>query len=49
MFFSLAVSVSIGEGKLSFGLPEYGLQAMLKEGHKHLPGLDEAVLRNIDA
>ncbi|RZS16809.1 hypothetical protein BHM03_00048860, partial [Ensete ventricosum] len=23
--------------------------AMLKEGHKHLPGLDEAVVRNIDA
>lgn len=49
LFFSLAVSVSPGEEKMSFGLPAYGLQAMLKEGHKHLPGLDEAVLRNIDA
>ncbi|THU50901.1 hypothetical protein C4D60_Mb06t25240 [Musa balbisiana] len=28
---------------MSFGLPAYGLQAMLKEGHKHLPGLDEAL------
>ncbi|KAF5473658.1 hypothetical protein F2P56_010257 [Juglans regia] len=27
----------------------YGMQAMLKEGHKHLSGLDEAVLKNIDA
>ncbi|KAI3437083.1 CCT-theta [Psidium guajava] len=27
----------------------YGIQAMLKEGHKHLSGLDEAVLKNIDA
>jgi hypothetical protein len=27
----------------------YGLQAMLKEGHKHFSGLEEAVLRNIDA
>eukprot|EP00884_Botryococcus_braunii_P022875 jgi/Botrbrau1/9271/Bobra.180_1s0028.1 len=32
----------------SSGLP-YGLQAMLKDGHKHLAGLDEAVYRNIDA
>lgn len=30
------------------GLP-YGIQSMLKEGHKHLSGLDEAVLKNIDA
>ncbi|CAG9467736.1 unnamed protein product [Pedinophyceae sp. YPF-701] len=30
------------------GLP-YGLQAMLKEGHKHFQGLDESVLRNIEA
>ena len=30
------------------GLP-YGLQAMLKEGHKHLSGLEEAVLKNIEA
>ena len=27
----------------------YGLQAMLKEGHKHLTGLEEAVLKNIEA
>lgn len=27
----------------------YGIQAMLKEGHKHMSGLDEAVLKNIDA
>lgn len=27
----------------------YGVQSMLKEGHKHLSGLDEAVLKNIDA
>ena len=32
----------------SQGLP-YGFQAMLKEGHKHLVGLDEAVLKNIEA
>jgi T-complex protein 1 subunit theta len=25
------------------------MQSMLKEGHKHLSGLDEAVLKNIDA
>lgn len=30
------------------GLP-YGLQAMLKEGHKHYSGLEEAVYKNIDA
>ncbi|KAJ1701093.1 hypothetical protein LUZ63_000872 [Rhynchospora breviuscula] len=30
-------------------LSPYGIQAMLKEGHKHLSGLDEAVLKNIDA
>ncbi|KAI5389463.1 hypothetical protein KIW84_074936 [Lathyrus oleraceus] len=27
----------------------YGMQSMLKEGHKHLSGLDEAVLKNTDA
>ncbi|RXH89125.1 hypothetical protein DVH24_006103 [Malus domestica] len=27
----------------------YGIQSMLKEGHKHLSGLDEAVVKNIDA
>lgn len=30
------------------GLP-YGLQAMLKEGHKHFSGVEEAVMKNIDA
>ena len=32
----------------SSGMP-YGLQSMLKDGHQHLSGLDEAVLKNIDA
>lgn len=27
----------------------YGIQSMLKEGHKHLSGLDEAVLKNVEA
>ncbi|KAL8167155.1 hypothetical protein V2J09_008654 [Rumex salicifolius] len=31
------------------GYQPYGIQSMLKEGHKHLSGLDEAVLKNIDA
>jgi hypothetical protein len=35
-------------GHLSGGMP-YGLQAMLKEGYQHLSGLDEAVLKNIEA
>ena len=30
------------------GMP-YGLQAMLKDGHKHLSGLEEAVFKNIEA
>lgn len=30
------------------GMP-YGLQSMLKEGHRLLSGLEEAVLKNIDA
>lgn len=30
------------------GLP-YGLQAMLKEGHRHYSGLEGAVYRNIEA
>lgn len=25
------------------------IQSMLKEGHRHLSGLDEAVIKNIDA
>ncbi|KAL4277533.1 hypothetical protein HN51_060642 [Arachis hypogaea] len=32
-----------------FNIQPYGIQSMLKEGHKHLSGLDEAVLKNIDA
>ncbi|XRB06910.1 T-complex protein 1 subunit theta [Pycnococcus provasolii] len=32
----------------SQGMP-YGLQSMLKDGHKHITGLEEAVLRNIEA
>nr|ATU32523.1 TCP1-like protein [Cymbidium ensifolium] len=32
-----------------FHMQPYGVQGLLKEGHKHLSGLDEAVLRNIDA
>lgn len=27
----------------------YGFQNMLKEGHKHFSGLEEALLRNINA
>ncbi|GAB2268787.1 T-complex protein 1 subunit theta [Dionaea muscipula] len=34
---------------MGYHLPPYGLQTMLKEGHRHLSGLDEAVLKNIDA
>lgn len=30
------------------GLP-YGLQSMLKAGHQHFSGLEEAVMKNIDA
>ncbi|KAK9943184.1 hypothetical protein M0R45_008802 [Rubus argutus] len=30
-------------------MSQYGIQSMLKEGHKHLSGLDEAVVKNIDA
>ncbi|KAF5749178.1 T-complex protein 1 subunit theta-like [Tripterygium wilfordii] len=32
-----------------YSMQPYGIQSMLKEGHKHLSGLDEAVLKNIDA
>jgi T-complex protein 1 subunit theta len=31
------------------GGSSYGMQSMLKDGHKHLSGLDEAVLKNIGA
>ena len=34
---------------MGFQMQPYGIQSMLKEGHKHLSGLDEAVLKNIDA
>ncbi|KAI5671773.1 hypothetical protein M9H77_12137 [Catharanthus roseus] len=34
---------------VGLGMQPYGIQSMLKEGHKHLSGLDEAVLKNIDA
>ncbi|KAL3534090.1 hypothetical protein ACH5RR_002551 [Cinchona calisaya] len=34
---------------VGIGMQPYGIQSMLKEGHKHLSGLDEAVLKNIDA
>lgn len=27
----------------------YGLQAMLKDGHKHMSGMEDAVIRNIEA
>lgn len=34
---------------MGFQIQPHGVQAMLKEGHKLLSGLDEAVLKNIDA
>ena len=34
---------------MGFNLQPYGIQSMLKEGHRHLSGLDEAVLKNVDA
>ncbi|CAA3028049.1 T-complex 1 subunit theta [Olea europaea subsp. europaea] len=34
---------------VGFSMQPYGIQGMLKEGHRHLSGLDEAVLKNIDA
>ncbi|XP_059463337.1 T-complex protein 1 subunit theta [Corylus avellana] len=34
---------------MGFQMQPYGIQSMLKEGHKHLSGLDEAVIKNIDA
>lgn len=33
---------------MATGMP-YGLQAMLKEGHKHFSGVEEAVMKNIEA
>lgn len=43
------VSPFHGNTTMGFQLPSHGIQSMLKEGHKHLSGLDEAVLKNIDA
>ncbi|WCJ30908.1 T-complex protein 1 subunit theta [Euphorbia peplus] len=34
---------------MGFSSQSYGIQSMLKEGHKHMSGLDEAVIKNIDA
>ncbi|KAL2464788.1 CCT-theta [Forsythia ovata] len=34
---------------VGFSMQPYGIQGMAKEGHQHLSGLDEAVLKNIDA
>ncbi|KAF3323817.1 T-complex protein 1 subunit theta [Carex littledalei] len=34
---------------MGFQMQPYGIQSMLKEGHKHLSGLDEAVVKNIEA
>jgi hypothetical protein len=33
---------------MATGMP-YGLQAMLKDGHKHFSGLQDAVMKNIEA
>jgi hypothetical protein len=33
---------------MATGMP-YGLQSMLKDGHKYFSGVDEAVMKNIDA
>ncbi|XP_065633894.1 T-complex protein 1 subunit theta [Quercus suber] len=30
-------------------MQSHGIQSMLKEGHKHISGLDEAILKNIEA
>ncbi|KAL3623817.1 T-complex protein 1 subunit theta [Castilleja foliolosa] len=34
---------------VGFSMQPYGIQSMLKEGHRHLSGVEEAVLKNIDA
>lgn len=34
---------------MGFSMQPYGIQSMLKEGYRHLSGLEEAVLKNIDA
>ena len=45
---SLSFSLSLLLTMSTAGLP-YGLSAMLKEGHRHYSGLEEAVYKNIDA
>ncbi|QDZ23945.1 subunit theta of T-complex protein 1 [Chloropicon primus] len=35
-------------GSNTMGMP-YGLQAMLKEGHKHFSGVEEAVMKSVEA
>ncbi|KAJ6434080.1 hypothetical protein OIU84_017732, partial [Salix udensis] len=34
---------------MGFSMQPYGIQSMLKEGHQHISGLNEAVIKNIDA
>ncbi|XP_010672058.2 T-complex protein 1 subunit theta [Beta vulgaris subsp. vulgaris] len=34
---------------MGFNLQPYGMKSMLKEGYSHLSGLEEAVIKNIDA
>ncbi|CAM6086762.1 unnamed protein product [Calypogeia fissa] len=34
---------------MSYMMQSFGMQSMLKEGHKHMSGLDEAVVKNIEA
>uniref|UniRef100_A0A803MN36 CCT-theta n=1 Tax=Chenopodium quinoa TaxID=63459 RepID=A0A803MN36_CHEQI len=34
---------------MGFNLQPYGIQSMLKEGHRHLSGVEEAVCKNIEA
>lgn len=36
-------------GKMKFGAGSGGLTSLLKEGYKHFGGLEEAVLKNIEA
>jgi len=34
---------------VGMSMQPYGIQSMLKEGYRHLSGLDEAVIKNIEA
>ncbi|BBN13186.1 T-complex protein 1 subunit theta [Marchantia polymorpha subsp. ruderalis] len=34
---------------MSYMMQPFGMQSMLKDGHKHFSGLEEAVMKNIDA